>query len=233
MTSTERPEHAEMARSTWTREAWLESAVEAFRPRFEEFGAPLPERVHVSVGFAKGARAESKTILGQCWKGAASDDGVNHIFISPEIGDTAVVLETLLHELVHAADDTANPLKRLDHKGLFAELATRLGFLGPMDETPSSAALAAELMLIAETLGDYPHGKLNASRKPVKTESPAAVGTGGVIVLSSGPKPQTNRYFVARCPKPECEGWGGRFTRKHLERAMPICGICGERMPLA
>ena len=45
-----------------TREAWLHRAIEAFRPRFDEVGLPLPGRLHVSVGFGYSSRAESKYI---------------------------------------------------------------------------------------------------------------------------------------------------------------------------
>lgn len=231
MTSTEQPQHAEQTRSTWTREAWLEAAVEVFRPKFDEVGYPLPKRVHVSVGFANGARAESGKILGQCWKARASEDGIPHVFVSPESGDTVEVAETLLHELIHVADDVARPDERLNHKGIFAEIATRLGFMGPMTATPAGIELAAELMTIVATLGDFPHGKLNVpSRKPVTAGAP--VGGGGVI-LSSGPKPQTNRYHVAVCDGAECDGYRVRMVAKHIERGLPLCGICGERMRLA
>jgi hypothetical protein len=93
-----RPEEAQGL----TREAWLHRAIEAFRPRFTEIGLPLPDKVHVSVGFGYSSRAESKYILGQCWAPAAT-------------------LISLLHELIHAADDCQS-----GHKGAFAEAATRL-----------------------------------------------------------------------------------------------------------
>ena len=97
-----------------TREAWLHRAIEAFRPRFTEIGLPLPARVHVSVGFGYSSRAESKYILGQCWARRASADGVNHIFLGPQEGDPAAMLVSLLHELIHAADDCASgPQRRL------------------------------------------------------------------------------------------------------------------------
>ena len=114
-----------------TREAWLHRAIEAFRPRFAEIGLPLPAKLHVSVGFGYSSRAESKYILGQCWARRASADGVNHIFLGPQEGDPAGMLVSLLHELIHAADDCAS-----GHKGAFAEAATRLGFDGPMTRTP-------------------------------------------------------------------------------------------------
>ena len=102
-----------------TREAWLHRATEAFRPRFDQIGLPLPARLHISVGCGYGSRAESKHILGQCCARRASADGVNHIFLGPQQGDPAGMLVTLLHELIHTADDCAS-----GHKGAFAEAAT-------------------------------------------------------------------------------------------------------------
>jgi hypothetical protein len=40
------------------------------------------------------------------------------------------MLVSLLHELIHAADDCAS-----GHKGAFAEAVTRFGFQGPMTQT--------------------------------------------------------------------------------------------------
>src|SRR5260370_42629408 len=78
-----------------TREAWLHAAAEVFRPRFTEIGLPLPERLHISVGFGYGSRAESRQLLAQCWARCTSADGVNHIFISPAQGAPAPVLAAL------------------------------------------------------------------------------------------------------------------------------------------
>jgi hypothetical protein len=135
-----------------TREAWLHRAIETFRPRFTEIGLSLPARLHVSVGFGYSSRAESKHILGQCWARRASADGVNHIFLGPQESDPASMLVSLLHELIHAADDCAS-----GHKGAFAEAATRLGFDGPMTQTPPGIELAAEVITLAEALGPFPH----------------------------------------------------------------------------
>jgi hypothetical protein len=70
--------------------------------------------VHVSFGY--GAKRESAKILGQCWKREATEDGVNHICISPEIADTAEVLATLLHELI-PPPTTTTPATRASSPG--------------------------------------------------------------------------------------------------------------------
>lgn len=199
--------------NTRTRELWLEDAIEALRPRFEEVGLPLPERIHVSVGFGYGARRESATILGQCWARSASADGINHVFISPEVGDTARVLDILLHELIHAADDLQS-----GHKGRFAEAATRLGLEGKMTATTASVELAAEFMCLAETLGEYPHGALTTAQVPVKT--PVDPSGNPVPRVHSGPRKQGTRMLKLTCP---CCGYTVRTTQKWIEVGMPRC----------
>lgn len=201
-----------------TRESWLEQAVDIFRPRFIEVGLPLPASIHVSVGFAYGARRENGKVLGQCWARAASDDGVNHLFISPEVGDTFDVLETLLHELIHAADDCVS-----GHRGQFAEAATRLGLLAPMTFTPATPKVQAELVLIAVELGDYPHGALH----PQPAKVPVGATTNGGIKLHSGPSKQGTRMIKVTCTT--C-GYTVRTTRRWLEHGSPICPVDMESM---
>jgi hypothetical protein len=199
-----------------TREAWLHLAIEAFRPRFVEIGLPLPEKLHVSIGFGYGSRAESKKILGQCWARRASADGVNHIFLGPQEGDPAGMLVSLLHELIHAADDCSS-----GHRGRFAEAATRLGFEGPMTSTPPSLALSAEVILLAEALGPFPHGQLTvdaAKLVPVpagETDSPEP----GKI--HSGPSKQGTRMI--KLTASGCCGYSVRTTQKWLDEGLPQC----------
>lgn len=209
-----------------TREAWLEEAITIMRPRFVEIGFPLPERVHISIGFSYGAAKENATILGTTWKRAASEDAVNHVFISPEDSDTARILETLLHELIHVALDCED-----GHRGRFAEAATRLGFTGPMTTTPSTIELAAELMVLAAELGEFPHGKLTPRQTVSVTPTDDTTGPGTTNVkITSGPAPQKNRYHVVHCP---ADGYRVRLVTKWIDAGLPYCGICGTRMELA
>ena len=152
-----------------------------------EIGLSLPARLHVSVGFGYSSRAESKYILGQCWARRASADGVNHIFLGPQEGDPAAMLVSLLHELIHAADDCQS-----GHKGAFAEAATRLGFEGPMTRTPPGLDLTAEVITLAEALGPFPHARLDPTTADVPVPDPPgaapAPGPGGKV--HSGPGKQ-------------------------------------------
>jgi hypothetical protein len=199
-----------------TREAWLHRAIEAFRPRFAEIGLPLPDKIHVSVGFGYSSRAESKHILGQCWARRASADGVNHIFLGPQEGDPAGMLVSLLHELIHAADDCAS-----GHKGAFTQAATRLGFEGPMTQTPPGIELAAEVITLAEALGPFPHARLDPAAADAPTPVPPgapAPDSGGKV--HSGPGKQGTRLIKLTTP---CCGYTVRTTRKWLDQGYPLC----------
>lgn len=220
-----------------TREAWLHAAIAEFAGMFEQVGFPLPERVHVSVGFPYGISRENHTILGQTVAREASADGVNHVFISPEAGDTAEVLRILLHELIHVALNNAD-----GHKGRFAEAATRIGFEGSMQTTPCGMALAMELVTMAANLGDYPHGAIDMDMiRRKRVPSRQHVGTDGEPVadeeevrVQSGPAAQTNRWVSVTCPTHVAPV---RMSRSRLAAGAPLCGHddehgepCGQRM---
>jgi hypothetical protein len=203
------------------RESWLYRGVEIFRPRFTEIGFPLPEKVRVAVGFGPtGARQENATILGVTISRQHVQDSVNEIWISPEDADTANMLETLLHELIHAALNNED-----GHRGRFAEAATRLGFLGPMVSTPSSVELAAELITIAESLGEYPGAQVDLT----KIFNEITVGPDGnalpVKPSSSGPPRQTNRHVKLVCVAPGCDcgGYTVRTSRSWIKIGAPSC----------
>ncbi|WP_326827343.1 hypothetical protein [Streptomyces sp. NBC_01751] len=212
-----------------TREEWLHLAIEAMRPKFAELDLPIPAKVHVSVGFGYGAQRESAKILGQCWSRGASEDGVNHIFISPEITTPLQVLETLIHELVHAADDCAN-----GHKGTFAKVAKALGLIGQMTATYAGPELAETLRDLAKGLGPYTHAALHPQGVPVRLPKPKAPEgetpegeseeTPEDTPTHSGPKKQGTRMVKVAC-KAECAcgGYVVRTTAKWIAVGMPSC----------
>lgn len=215
-----------------TREAWLNQAVEVFRPRFIEVGMPLPEAVHVSVGFPRGTSGESKYILATCFIRAVSTAGINEIFISPEYDKAEMILGILLHELIHAADDGEN-----GHKGPFAEAATRLGLTGKMTETVPGVALEAELITIAEELGAYPHQRTTVFEF-LEAQKAAAVDQPKVPVGSTPRMDRTPRIAPGRAPQkthmlklicPSDDGFSVRTTAKMLAIGYPSCP-CGQVM---
>src|SRR6185312_11504657 len=89
-------------------------------------------------------------------------------------GDPAAMLVSLLHELIHAADDCVS-----GHKGAFAEAATRLGFDGPMTQTPPGVELAAEVITLAEALGPFPHARLDPTAAARPSSRPARTARRG------------------------------------------------------
>lgn len=186
---------------------------------FEQIGMPLPERIHVSVGFGFGSRAESKEIGGQAWARRASADGVNHVFISPSIADPTQVLSTLVHELIHVADDCAS-----GHKGTFAEAAKLLGLEGPMTATVPGAELAESMEQLAEALGTYPHSALSTNGAATPDNDPDSEGTpeDGTEPekLHSGPSKQGTRMKKVVCPA--C-GFNFRTTQMWINKGLPTC----------
>lgn len=80
-----------------TREGWMIQAVEVMRRWFPE-DHPVPE-VRVSIGWPAG-RGSSR-FIGQCFYTTA--DHAPALFVAPSLSDVGDILETLLHEAVHAA----------------------------------------------------------------------------------------------------------------------------------
>jgi hypothetical protein len=120
-----------------TREAWLQAAVLGLRPDFEPI-APLPDNLHVSVGFpSRGGLSQkgSKTI-GECWNGCCSAD-------------------VLVHELIHAALP-----KGTGHKGPFKRAMLALGLTGKPTATTAGPELTERLNGLLSEIGPYPHPAL-------------------------------------------------------------------------
>lgn len=191
-----------------TREEWLSNATDALRPLFAAVGVEVPA-VRVSVGFP-GGRGAKASVIGQCWHGSASSDGVGQVFISPVLGDAARVLDVLAHELVHAVNHAAGDN---GHGRAFSKIAKPLGLTGKMTATVAGEALAATLTAIAATLGNYPHAALNGG------------GAGGGL-----PK-QSTRMLKTECP---ATGYTARTTRKWLDLyGAPVCPCCALQMLVA
>lgn len=189
-----------------TREAWLLQATDQLRSGlFKRNGETVPP-VKVSVGWPGGGGNNRKAI-GQHWHPRAAADGMSQVFISPVLVDPVPVLETLVHELVHAIVPDAG------HKKPFKRIALAVGLTGKMTATVAGPVLAAELQGLAETLGPYPHARLNLSDR----------------------KKQTTRLLKAVCGM----GCGGdkpynvRITRGQADEVgLPICPGCETQMGL-
>jgi len=149
--------------TTLTREEWLELAADKLVPFIEERAGITPGAYRLSVGFPKAGPGRSRTI-GQCWHPRVAADQRAHIFVCPTLASPFEVVETLLHELLHAAAPDAG------HRGAFITAAKAVGFKAPWTVTPSTPELAEILKQIVAGLPTYPHGALQ-----VRTNDPEAV----------------------------------------------------------
>jgi len=182
------------------RESWLEAANVALRNEFESIGYPLPN-VLVSVGFPFGGRSGKLKRIGECHDATSNAGNVAQIFISPTLEDPIEVLETLVHEDVHAAVGN-----KCGHRGPFRTAALAIGLTGKMTATVAGDALRERLQKLSEVLGPLPHFKLDPS----------------------GRKKQGTRMLKAECTF--CE-YAVRLTRKMIDaHGCPICPGCEDRM---
>jgi hypothetical protein len=174
------------------REDWLTKAVIPLTDLINEStDLTLNRDVRVSCGWP-GGKSVNK-IIGQCWP-THLGKGTAQLFISPLLVKPVQVLETLLHELIHAADDCEH-----GHRGPFVKACKAVGLEGKPTATVAGKELRARLAIIAEDLGAYPHNGINPKDK-VKTQS--------------------TRMIKLECP--ECE-YVLRTTRKWIEVALPVC----------
>ena len=140
-----------------TRESWLLAAVDALRPLFKSQGHLIPNAIQVSCGFAStGLKSHH---IGQCWSSQSSQNNINQVFVSPTLGDPVEVLDTLVHELVHAVDDCKHK-----HGKEFKKIALSLGLKGPMRSAGAGPDLKLKLHELATQLGPYPHSQLMVRR---------------------------------------------------------------------
>ena len=150
-----------------TREAWLLSAIDLLRPIFAAKGYALPP-CQVSCGFTStGTRSGH---VGQCWSTKSASNALNQIFISPTLKSDFDVIDTLVHELVHAVDNCEHK-----HGKEFKKIALKLGMVGPMRSAGAGPALKPTLEALLTELGPYPNGPLKVSmHKAARRNRPRA-----------------------------------------------------------
>ncbi len=146
------------------REAWLHEAADMLIDDviLEHTTRPKPT-LRLSCGFPKGSRGGRK-VLGVCYPTKASADGVNEVFISPELAEPLRVLDILSHELIHAMLDCAG-----GHRGEFGRIARAIGLEGPLTETHAGEALTSQFYDVLTIIGGYPHAPLTQGRKKDST----------------------------------------------------------------
>lgn len=179
------------------REEWLSSCAKALEPIIKaETGLSIrPYRVSCGWPSRSGMAPKNRTI-GQC-QVSGSVKGIQDIFISPTLDNPDAVIETLLHELLHAALPPGT-----GHRKLFSQTAKKVGLEGKPTATYASDALRERLGKVMEAFPSYPHDR---------------------IELSGLPK-QSTRLLKAMCPI--C-GYIVRVTSKWLDEVgAPICPQC-------
>ena len=173
------------------RELWLQNAVDLVSPIFKNKGYTIP-KVQVSCGFP--STGNKSKHVGQCWGKSSTNDGTNQLFISPVLDEPVQVLDTLVHELVHAIDDCMH-----HHGPEFKKIATDVGLQGLMREASAGPWLLEQLTAISRQLGKYPHSKINLAHSSSK---------------KTGPRPR------AKCKK--C-GYEVTPLKKWLHMGPPLC----------
>jgi len=178
---------------------WLERAYAMLR---EKFLADAPEHAAVTVGFPSRRVSGKRMAIGQCWSGWKDGEGFfisMHPVIFPE---RLHVLETLLHEMIHAACG-------LDcgHKGKFRERMKACGLEGKPTDTHAGAECAARLNAIGEALGPIPAGRGELTAK-IKVQTTrlrkwACPGCGQIVRAAT----DSLKVVCGECKKPyEMEG---------------------------
>src|SRR5690242_14137456 len=126
--------------AVWERELWLVRAVHRLRPVVGGRGLPWPNRITVKAGQTSLSSTGSGHALGECWPSTTTTDGVPGIVINENITDATTILSTLVHELVHAADNC-----RSQHGAWFVAWARALGLEGNMPSTYAGPRLQRTL----------------------------------------------------------------------------------------
>jgi len=182
-----------------SREEWLNRVLHKHVSKLlqQKAGVALPVDVKVSVGFPGGGSARNR--IGECWPRERSSIAVNEIFINPSIVNTSVMIEVLVHEAIHAADNCAS-----GHKGFFRKTALAVGLEGKMKSTVAGVELLQWIKDVVAKMPAMDYGHLDLS----------------------GRKKQTTRMLKITCV--DC-GCVMRTTQKWLVQAgMPTCGCGGE-----
>jgi hypothetical protein len=206
---------------TRDREGWLRAAADEFRRWIKQVSDIEVPDCRISMGYG-GVNYEKK-VRGVCWHHDVDGGGLNQIFITPEVDDTATILAILLHELVHAALNSVDDPKWNHHGGRFAEYATRMGLCAPFTTATPGIPTLAQFMVIAAELGDFPHAALKIpSRQQVEQRVDPA---GQPIRITSGGDPQRNRWISAICPTHRRPY---RASRAALNEGLPDCGVRDE-----
>jgi hypothetical protein len=191
-----------MTREEWLRDAARWAADEVFQ------NPELFNRIRVTCGWpSRRPLARKNRAIGECWDETCSAAGVNEILVSPFQSEGVQVLETLLHEMVHAEVGVKE-----GHKKAFIERAKAIGFLPPWKSTPPTIELTERLMGYVATHEPYPHAVLDTKHGEDK------------------PAGETKKKVPAALCS-EC-GYTLRIAKKYIELGLPPHCVCGGHFAL-
>lgn len=180
-----------------TREKWLVQAADIITdtiicPAAEALNEQYDlEHFRVSIG-----HPQNKGAIGECWKKSASTDQHNEIFITPHEDNSTDILATLVHELIHAADDCQS-----GHKNFFARMARKCGLVGKLTATTAGDELKEQLLDIVDVLGDIPHHKLDKNHRvrPKQSTRMLKIECSSCGFNFRASKTQIKRMTIAKC----------------------------------
>jgi hypothetical protein len=142
-----------------TREQWLTRMLRNnITTLLGRHGASVPVDCKVSVGFPGGGSARSR--IGECWPRERSSIKVNEIFINPAITDVRKIVDVLIHEAIHAADNCAS-----GHKGFFRRTAKSVGLTGKMKATVAGPELQQWIDTQIASFPPFAYGSLDLSMR--------------------------------------------------------------------
>jgi hypothetical protein len=194
------------------REQWLNNAVTSVRGIFHANGYPIPDHIRVSCGFpSKRARSLYRNV-GEHFSPDVSEDATHQIFISPVLDDSVEVLGVLMHELSHAVTGSG-------HGTEFRNCVKKVWLEGKPTETKVGVEFRSNFAPILESLGLYPHAKLNvaSSYKPQSTRMLKAVC--GTCVVHAPDGTVKSQYTI-------------RVSKAWADKGLPTCQ-CGTQFALS
>lgn len=159
------------------REAWLRTAYKIMR---KEFLSEAPEECAIGWGFPsrRAAITHKGGVVGQCWENSKVE-GNAVILISPTNKTPLNLVETMLHEMIHAATPGAG------HRKAFSQLAKRVGFTKPWTKTPGTPELKVKLTAILKRLPEWPGGVLNPKGRQVTRQLKAVCDCGRILRMAA------------------------------------------------
>jgi hypothetical protein len=178
------------------RETWLANFASAARPHITAtiggYGANEEAAIRLSCGFppATGRKAATAAIVPP----AASDDFTAEVFIAPTVDDARAVAAALL------------PLLKLAHAGTWRTAAPSVA--KPLETLPTWAST------ILETLGEYPHAKLEIAAAPKQTTRLIKAVCYGDLMNG-----EAHAAYIVRMSRNTADTLGA-----------PICPVCSSRL---